>query len=529
MRKQWMAALAAAALMGGAAQAEPDWPEWRGPQRNGVAKRSPILVGGFAETGPKMLWKTEDIPGHWGGGWGSVSVANNKVYVFANPVKADESEGLIVPEGSMQWWGWDARPLPAKLVAKVEKLCASEELNKLKGEERKAFIEAWIDENLGRRNNKFSNAVTRRLSNGNRALSEAEFRKLDPLQTKVFKDRDEAKAWIKTLGLDERKSGVVERGLKAKKEDSQDRLVCLDAGSGETVWSVTFEGTPSEFRCSPTPTIAKGRVFFLGSGARVYCLDAKTGKELWTAKSKADIRATVSSSFLIHKKLAIVNAGALMAFDIRNGQVVWTQDAVKGVYSSPTLWEKDGRSVLLCHSPNEIHAVDPDSGEVLWSCEGAGGLSTLVVDEDVMVVVGRSRRQGLAAYQIGLDGARRLWKVPFSDRGASASIFDGHVYVMAGTRKGNSRALCVRLDDGEICWDEDIPKTDFSSPVIVDGKALVVTKKALLMLGTDPTEFKILGQAAMEITPCTSPSIAGGKLYLRLNNGIACYDLRTSY
>jgi len=43
----------------------------------------------------------------------------------------------------------------------------------------------------------------------------------------------------------------------------------------------------------------------------------------------------------------------------------------------------------------------------------------------------------------------------------------------------------------------------------------------------DPTPdgFEVLAKARMELAPCASPSLAAGKLYLRTNDGLACYDL----
>jgi outer membrane protein assembly factor BamB len=59
-----------------------DWPQWRGPHSDGIAPDCPQLS--WPATGPKLLWKSEVIPGNLNGGFGSVSIANQRVYVFVS-------------------------------------------------------------------------------------------------------------------------------------------------------------------------------------------------------------------------------------------------------------------------------------------------------------------------------------------------------------------------------------------------------------------------------------------------------------
>src|SRR5687767_6369776 len=68
----------AAALLALAASRSPagDWPQWRGPDRNGVVDRSPPLVSRLSGS----AWRTEGLPSGEEGGRGSLSVAGGRVY-----------------------------------------------------------------------------------------------------------------------------------------------------------------------------------------------------------------------------------------------------------------------------------------------------------------------------------------------------------------------------------------------------------------------------------------------------------------
>jgi outer membrane protein assembly factor BamB len=53
-----------------------DWPQFRGPDRDGKAAKGPALLKAWPEGGPRKLWSYEEL----GTGYASVSIANGRVY-----------------------------------------------------------------------------------------------------------------------------------------------------------------------------------------------------------------------------------------------------------------------------------------------------------------------------------------------------------------------------------------------------------------------------------------------------------------
>jgi hypothetical protein len=47
----------------------------------------------------------------------------------------------------------------------------------------------------------------------------------------------------------------------------------------------------------------------------------------------------------------------------------------------------------------------------------------------------------------------------------------------------------------------------------------------MLMFKANPAKYEELGQFDAGVVECSSPTIAGGKLFVRAIDGIACYDL----
>ena len=88
-------------------------------------------------------------------------------------------------------------------------------------------------------------------------------------------------------------------------------VYCLDAGSGEIVWTNQRNSIYTRFPQSGSPTVIDGRLFFLGAGRMAYCIDAVTGKDLWQRKLTGDFRDEfLQSSVAIADGIAIVQCGS---------------------------------------------------------------------------------------------------------------------------------------------------------------------------------------------------------------------------
>jgi outer membrane protein assembly factor BamB len=62
-----------------------DWPQWRGPERNGISRETGLLQE-WPKEGPKLKWTASEI----GAGYAAPSVVGTRVYVLANEGLDDE-------------------------------------------------------------------------------------------------------------------------------------------------------------------------------------------------------------------------------------------------------------------------------------------------------------------------------------------------------------------------------------------------------------------------------------------------------
>ena len=76
-----------------------DWPQWRGPERNGVSKEVGLLKE-WPAGGPKLLWQVNDI----GDGYSTPVVVGNRIYVMSNRGMENEFvEALSTQDGKVIW------------------------------------------------------------------------------------------------------------------------------------------------------------------------------------------------------------------------------------------------------------------------------------------------------------------------------------------------------------------------------------------------------------------------------------------
>jgi outer membrane protein assembly factor BamB len=61
-----------------------EWPQWRGPNRDGVSTESGLLKN-WPEGGPKLLWEIKGL----GTGYSSVSISNGKLYTMGDRTSTD--------------------------------------------------------------------------------------------------------------------------------------------------------------------------------------------------------------------------------------------------------------------------------------------------------------------------------------------------------------------------------------------------------------------------------------------------------
>ena len=173
-----------------------------------------------------------------------------------------------------------------------------------------------------------------------------------------------------------------ENAFKRGRIPGNERVLCLDAKTGDMVWEKSYdcEYTVS-YAAGPrtTPTVDGDRVYTLGSEGNLICWGTADGKQHWAHdfKTKYGVETPVwgfAASPLIDGDLLICLARGkgttAVAFDKKTGEEKWRALSAKEPgYAPPRIIEHAGKRLLIIWHPESANALDPKTGEVIWSVE----------------------------------------------------------------------------------------------------------------------------------------------------------------
>jgi outer membrane protein assembly factor BamB len=97
---KWWAVLLAAGLAGLALACDAaDWPQWRGPARDGVSQETGLLKA-WPAAGPKLLWQVKNL----GSGYSTPAVVGERLYLVSNRGLENEYvQALSTRDGGVVW------------------------------------------------------------------------------------------------------------------------------------------------------------------------------------------------------------------------------------------------------------------------------------------------------------------------------------------------------------------------------------------------------------------------------------------
>jgi outer membrane protein assembly factor BamB len=76
-----------------------DWPQWRGPERNGISTETGLLQK-WPKEGPKLLWHVTDLDA----GYSTPAVVGDRLYVLNNKGKDTEYlQARQISDGKSVW------------------------------------------------------------------------------------------------------------------------------------------------------------------------------------------------------------------------------------------------------------------------------------------------------------------------------------------------------------------------------------------------------------------------------------------
>lgn len=347
-----------------------DWPQWRGPQRNGISPETGLLQA-WPKEGPTLVWKVTGI----GSGYSTPAVVGDRLYLLGNEGLENEFvQALAVKDGERTWrtrLGKVGNPKqnPNFPAARSTPTVEGEFLYALGSDGDLACLEVgtgairWqknLRTDFGGKPGTWAYAESP-LVDGNTLLctpggSEATLVALNKATGAVLwkcalPEGDEA-GYASAI--------VVEAaGVKQYVQLLQKGLVGVEAKTGRFLWR--YGKAVSRYGANiPTPVASDGIIYAgtAGTGGGAVRLKAKEGGvEAEQVYFEAKLPTAIGGAVKLGDFLYGTTAQALLCLDFKSGQVKWEDRAL----GAASLCLADGR--LYLHGENGDAALVEPSPE----------------------------------------------------------------------------------------------------------------------------------------------------------------------
>ena len=318
----------------------------------------------------------------------------------------------------------------------------------------------------------------------------------------------------------------------------------------ETSYGRAWARTYPETRC--TPTIENNRIYLVSGMGQVGCVDAASGKLIWTVDANTDYKGEshkwgIAESVAISDKAVFYVTGgeetSVIALDKTNGKLIWKTKSLGGTraYASSVIIEKAGLRLLLAQTAKDLMAVNIENGEVVWSFNliqyhsgqsgtGANTNTPLYHNNEIFITSGYDHPSIMLS--LATDGRSVLLKWTNED-------FDNHIggVVQVGdcifgsnwVGNGGGNWMCVDWNSGKTMY--ETKWFNKGSIISADGLLYCYEEKTgnLAMVKPNPEKFEVISSFKIdkgEGPHWAHPSIYDGKLLVRHGESLMVYNLK---
>jgi outer membrane protein assembly factor BamB len=373
-------------------------------------------------------------------------------------------------------------------------------------------------------------------------------------------------AW-KASGIGEGMGGVAVSGGRIYTTGDSDGsawLLALNEADGKQVWKARIgRGGRPGFIYKPagpraTPAVDGDRLYILGQYGELVCFTLD-GKEVWRTDYVKDLGGIVpvwgySESPLVDGDRIVCTPGGpdatLVAIDKDTAKPIWKCEVPEGPtnrrygndssagYASAIAIDVEGVRHYAQLTATTLVGVAASDGELLWRYDRAANTHRIPCStplfHDGLVFAASAYDAGGGAVRLSREtnGKIKAEEVYFSpamkNQHGGMIVVDGCLYGAAGGNEGGF-LVCLDFHTGEILWRERrAPK---GSLALADGRLYLRAESGTMIL-IEPNRERFVEHGRFEQPDrseepaWTHSVIANGKLYLRDQDLLLCYDIK---
>ena len=349
-----------------------------------------------------------------------------------------------------------------------------------------------------------------------------------------------APLWQRTIGAGFSAVSVAKgRVYTMGNTNNKDTIWCLNADTGEQVWQKSYPCKAGKYKGPrATPVVDGKHVYTLSRRGHVFCLTADKGEKVWGKNIATELKLKVpgwgfAGSPLVVGDLVILNVGtAGVALNKKTGAVVWQTGPGAGGFSTPVLFDMDGKPCVLIFNPKALVCLDLKKGQEVWrhpwkTKYDVHAADPVVLGEKIFISSGYGSGCALLAAKNGK--VTQVWRNrEVASQFSTAVALGGYIYGIDGnTGRGQRSIKCLDLGDGSVKWSQNI--SGMASLMLADGKLIIlIDGGSLSLVKATPDKYTPIDTANVIGGQCwTMPVLSGGRIYCRNNKKgqLVCLDV----
>jgi outer membrane protein assembly factor BamB len=342
-----------------------------------------------------------------------------------------------------------------------------------------------------------------------------------------------------------------------------EKTVCFDPKTGKIIWesihNVFLSDAPAErvSWLSPVCDPATNRVYIVGIGGVLQCLDGDTGKTVWE-RSMMEEYGMISpyggrTNLMTHfEDLAIfssvmtgwgdtaVPAHRYVAFDKNSGMPAWMFSTKlrpeDTTYSTPVYTVLNGQAALVVGAADgAIYALQPRTGKQIWKYQvSPRGINvTPLVDENGIVYCAHGEKNQADRTILGaafaFDGnttgeipeEKLLWKVNGLTVSRCAPVkLDNRIYIV----DDGGKMYGYDAKTGEEVAKKALGRFMYGSILAADGKLYTCEHSGIVYILKPTAEgIEVLSKVKLDEAECyATPMVYQGRVYISTTSKLYC-------
>jgi outer membrane protein assembly factor BamB len=328
------------------------------------------------------------------------------------------------------------------------------------------------------------------------------------------------------------------------RQENDEVTQCLDAATGKLIWTDKYNakaptgGAAQHPGPRSSPTVEKGKVVTLGVQGVLSCLDASTGKVIWRKNDFPGLpKFFTSLSPIIVNGLCVAHLGgdtdgAIVAYDLNSGNQKWQWTGDGPAYDSPVLLELGRTKLIVLQTDKKIVAINAADGKLAWQADFAPkGMAhntvTPIVDGQTLIYTGAGR--GTVAVKLEKKGgaitAVPLWSNPDLSPQFASPVLKNGLLYGLSQR---GQFYCLNAQTGKTAWVETEGGRGGFGSIVDAGKVMMALTPKEQLIVFQPTGKEYTQVASIKVADSPTygyPVVAGKRIFVEDQDSVTLWTL----